>query len=505
MRLLIPTHAVATGGELGSLQLMTASLFIAELEYISCRWNENNLSMPQVVTARLVHLHLFAVPTAIQTELGSGQIASKMKHHINGLALLLLLAIGLFSRPAHATDFSESVLYGFCDQCKSGYEPRSWMYREPPGNLFGTTFGGDGTVYELVYSGTKNKYTHKVLHNFCSKTDCTDGGFPTSGLIADQSGNLYGTASGGGAHDGGVIYTESFDQLSGKWTYKVLYSFCAKANCTDGKTPFAGLTADDSGNLYGTTYNGGANGFGSIYELEFDQTKQKWVEKVLYSFNCSQSGCAAGANPDFGLYLDPFGNFFGVANDGPSGGGVAFEMSFNQAKQKWVYATIYNFCSEQNCPDGSDPSGRLVADSSGNLYGVTSSGGTHGEGTVYMLSGSGNQWGHSVLYNFCISETCPDGETPTGVLYLDASNNIYGTVPSGAAFNSGAVYQLSYDANKKQWAEGLLYSFCAKTNCVDGSVPTSGVIVDDSGNFYGTTEAGDGGTNGTVYELSPAK
>jgi uncharacterized repeat protein (TIGR03803 family) len=268
-------------------------------------------------------------------------------------------------------------------------------------------------------------------------------------------------------------------------------------------TPYAGLTVDDSGNLYGTTYAGGAHGYGTVYELAFDQTKQKWVEKVLYSFNCGTNTCPDGGNPALGLYLDSNGNFFGTTTMGANSVGAIFELSFDQAKQKWVEAVLYSFCGEKSCADGSSPSGRIAADSAGNLYGTTAGGGSHGQGTVYELSFSGNQWSYSVLYSFCSGETCPDGQTPSGILNVDATPTLTGTTYAGGANNSGTVYQLTYDQQTKQWVHSILYSFCAKENCTDGDIPTAGVIPDGSGNFYGTTEAGD--VDGTVFELSPSQ
>jgi uncharacterized repeat protein (TIGR03803 family) len=426
-----------------------------------------------------------------------------------GLVRLLALAAAPFAAVAGsalAAGYQESVLYGFCDQCSQGYEPRSWLYQEPSGNLFGTTFGGGhangGTIYELSYNG-QNQFSYSVLYDFCSKTDCTDGGGTTSGLIADQSGNLYGTTIVGGAHANGTIYELSYNQTNGTWTHTVLYSFCAKTNCPDGSTPYAGLTVDDSGNFYGTTYIGGAHNDGTVYELQFDQAKQKWVENVLYSFSCGPNSCPKGAMPVLGLYMDEFGNLFGSTSMGAHSGGNLFEMTFDQSKQKWVYSDIYDFCAKKGCDDGSSPSGRLVPDTSGNLYGTTGTGGAHGQGEVYVLTPAKKGWSLSILYSFCTGETCPDGQSPTGALHIDSGQNIFGTTGAGGANNSGTVYELSYNANTKTWSHGILYSFCAEENCTDGSIPTSGVIEDVNGNFYGTTEAG--GVFGTAYELSPTR
>src|ERR1700733_7356931 len=133
-------------------------------------------------------------------------------------AALAMAGIGT-ATGALAQSYKESVLFGFCDQCSKGYEPLSWLYRETTGNLFGITHLGSnsgGTAYELVYDQTKQSYTRQILHGFCTQANCSDGGAPYAGVIADQSGNLYGTASAKGANNGGVIYELYFDQTKQK-------------------------------------------------------------------------------------------------------------------------------------------------------------------------------------------------------------------------------------------------------------------------------------------------
>jgi uncharacterized repeat protein (TIGR03803 family) len=431
--------------------------------------------------------------------------------NVRSLGVLALVAASLaaFSAAscASAAGYKEKVLYGFCDQCSDGYVPRSWLYEDPSGNLFGTTEDGGhangGTIYELVFDAAKQKYSHSVLHKFCSKKDCTDGGGTVSGLIADESGNLYGTTINGGTHGSGTVYELSFDQIKDTWSYSVLYDFCAKTNCPDGSTPDAGLIVDQSGNFYGTTHDGGTNNFGTVYELVFDQAKQKWTEQVLYNFSCETDSCPQGASPTLGLFMDENGDLFGATPFGVYSGGNVFEMTFDQAKQKWVYRDIYDFCPNTGCDDGSVPSGRLIEDSTGNLYSTTASGGVHGGGTVYSLSPFKKGWRHSVLYNFCVDETCSDGRAPSGTLYMDMSQDIFGTTGAGGANTSGTVYELSLDPNTRQWGHSILYSFCVKQNCADGSIPGAGVIHDTLGDLFGTTNGGGGGTFGTVFELTP--
>ncbi|HEY1614476.1 MAG TPA: choice-of-anchor tandem repeat GloVer-containing protein [Rhizomicrobium sp.] len=411
-------------------------------------------------------------------------------------------ALVLHASGAHAAPYNESVLFGFCDQCKDGYEPRSWVYQDAAGDLFGTTFGGsvkDGTVFELQYDESSKTYTHVVVHGFCTETKCSDGAAPYSGLIAAGEERLFGTTSAGGAFGGGTIYELSYDAIHDDWNYRVVYDFCAKADCADGETPYAGLTADPQGNLYGTTYNGGANGYGTVFELTFTAANETRLS-TLFSFDCTSESCPDGGNPSEGLYIDAAGNLFGTSAFGANSAGTVFELSYDDSTKSWVHTDIYDFCESTGCPDGGSPSSRLVADASGNLYGTTFVGGTKDQGAVYRLSPGGKGWNESVIYSFCTSENCPNGQSPSGALWLDDNGDIYGTTYAGGANNSGIVYRLGGGASSRKVAFSILYSFCSQADCADGSVPTSGVIADESGNFYGTTESG--ALGGTVFELS---
>jgi uncharacterized repeat protein (TIGR03803 family) len=219
---------------------------------------------------------------------------------------------------------TETVLYSFCSKpsCSDGANPQAGLIADSSGNLYGTTEGGGasseaGVVFKLSPSGTET-----VLYSFCSKPSCSDGAFPVAGLIADRAGNLYGTTSGGGAilpgsSGGGVVF-----KLSPRGTETVLYSFCSKPSCSDGANPDAGLIADRSGNLYGTTSGGGASSLGVVFKLSPSRT-----ETVLYSF-CSKPSCSDGRDPEAGLIADSSGNLYGTtAAGGASSDGVVFELT----------------------------------------------------------------------------------------------------------------------------------------------------------------------------------
>jgi uncharacterized repeat protein (TIGR03803 family) len=203
-------------------------------------------------------------------------------------------------------------------------------------------------------------------------TACTDGANPGAGLIGDANGNLYGTTGFGGADDVGIVFKIHADGTN----YTILHTF---EFGTDGQFP-SGVSADASGNLYGTTQLGGANGAGSVFKLAPDGSNYA----VLYNF-CSLSNCADGSEPTAGLILDADGNLYGtVPNGGANGWGVVFALS-----PSGTYTVLYSFCSLPSCADGSTPEGNLAALSPGNLYGTTATGGSNNEGTVYQLTNTG--------------------------------------------------------------------------------------------------------------------
>jgi uncharacterized repeat protein (TIGR03803 family) len=327
-----------------------------------------------------------------------------------------------------------------------------------------TDFAGCGTAFELLPPAKSGgAWTETVLHTF---TGPPDGAISQAGLVQDAQGNLYGTTTSGGAYSFGTVFELLPPAKSGgTWTETVLYSFCSASGCADGATPLAGLLLDAQGNLYGTTEcgaNGGAYGSGTVFKLAPPAVEGgSWTETVLYSF-CPVSGCADGANPLAGLILDAQGNLYGTTfAGGADGGGTVFRLSPPvQPSVKWGYAALYSFCSESNCTDGVNPwTGFLVRDAAGNLYGTTSGGGdpaacTGGCGTVFELlppAKSGGPWTETLLHSFCPDGVpCSDGTTPEAGLVRDAQGNLYGTTEGGGDdyancidYGCGTVFKLA--------------------------------------------------------------
>ena len=262
-----------------------------------------------------------------------------------------------------------------------GQKPFGSLVFDSAGNLYGTTsmngLYGKGTVFEVSPNGTET-----VLYNFGNGTG--DGQKPLGNLILDSAGNLYGTTSEGGAFGNGTVF-----QLSPNGTETVLYNF---GNGGDGQNPDAGLIFDTSNNLYGTTAIGGAFGNGTVFELSPNGVGG-WTETVLYSFGSGGDG----QNPEAGLVLDTSGNLYGTTvNGGAFGGGTVFQLSPTHGccRENLVH-------SFGNGADGRNPYAGVIFDSSGNLYGTTANGGGNSGGTAFELSPSGGGgWTEAFSYSF---------------------------------------------------------------------------------------------------------
>jgi uncharacterized repeat protein (TIGR03803 family) len=446
------------------------------------------------------------------------------------IAVAAAVAFALTPVGSASASYTLTTLHGFCAKtaCADGSQSESSVVTDSAGNLYGATVNGgvygSGTIFELAFDGTR--YSYKVLYSFCSQSagsvSCTDGAFPYSNLILDTSGNLYGTTEGGGGAEGqtqaGTVFKLVPNADHTKWTYKEIYDFCVSSNCSDGSSPFAGLTyaGQASGALYngtsalfGTTTYGGAHNSGTTYKLVLVQGPVKRKEQVLHDF-CGSTNCPDGAVP-FGLVADAKANLFGVTQYGGGSdaqsinSGVLYELV---RKNSYTERVLHTFCSQAFCADGSSPIAAPAFDSRSRLIGTTYSGG-QAHGLVYRLSPRTAQF--TVLYDFCSESGCADGEEPHAGVMLDANDNVFGTTAYGGS-GANCTYQRACGTVWRLHNGKLtvLYSFCSKANCGDGTYPYgdySGLVRDASGDLFGTTSYwgpnGDGSQGGTVFELTP--
>jgi uncharacterized repeat protein (TIGR03803 family) len=318
---------------------------------------------------------------------------------------------------------------------------------------------------------------------------------PYAGLTFDKAGNLYGTTQLGGAYNQGTVF--ELTPSSAGWTVTVLYSF---PGGHDGSQPTANVILDASGRLYGTTSSGGGGscspGCGVVFELA--PVSGGWRESVLYAF----TGGGDGREPQGDLVFDAAGNLYGTtllggntATNCSSGCGTVFKLT--PGIGGWTQSVLHAFAGGN---DGASPYAGLTFDTAGNIYGTTSAGGASGKGTIFKLSPSGG-WTESVLYAFTGG---PDGASPRGGLILDAAGNLYGTAFQGGTTGYGVVFELLPNS-RGAWEEKELHRFAN----APAANPISGLIFDTAGNLYGTTMLGAdlnscAGGCGTLFRLTPA-
>jgi uncharacterized repeat protein (TIGR03803 family) len=408
------------------------------------------------------------------------------------LNLLIAATVALLLAPVVWAKPKFEILYAFkC--CSQGAGLWSSLIFDKAGNLYGTSSGGgaygDGTVYELTPK-SNGKWSEKVLHSF---DFYDDGESPLGAVTFDPAGNLYGTTYDGGAYGGGTAF-ELTPNSDGNWTETTLYNFCSQGPyCNDGAEAASGVVIDSTGNLYGPALVGGSDGGGVVFDLTMNSTG--WTESVLYNFG-SQEG--DGSLPYAGLIWDAAGNLYGTTeNGGTYSAGTVYEMK--HSADGWKEHTIYEFKGGKN--DGAGPRvGALVFDKSGNLYGTTTGGGTHecfgtgGCGTVYRLTRDPHgYWKDSILYDFVGGRF---GDNPGAGVAVDAAGNLYGGTLYGGS-GCGLLYELKRHPHGK-WKYSIVHTFEGS----DGCQPNANMVLDSKGNLYGTTIGGYGPA-GVVYEVTP--
>ena len=401
--------------------------------------------------------------------------------------------------PALAQTFT--ILHYFTGGA-DGSDPVAGVTIGGGGILYGTTFeGGNGTVgavFKLAQQGSG--WTLAPLYEF---TYGSDGYQPEGPLTVGPDGAVYGTTKYGGSGSGsaGTVFKvqpppSRCHTVTCFWSETVLHSFLGGANDGSGPTS-TNLVFDQAGNLYGTTEYGGSGsggecfgGCGTVFELS--PSSGGWTFSVIHSF---QYNGIDGTMPQYGVILDPAGNLYGTTEyggnaSGQYGGGTAFEMS--PSGGTWTEDILYNYPSWE---DGSPSQpGPLIRDASGNLYGTTEFP-AQGAETIFELTPSDGSWRFSTLYTF--------GNCSPQPLALDTAGNLYGACAVGGQNNDGWVFELTNHGGA--WTVTDLHDFMGS----DGYIPVGPVVLDSSGNLYGTTTLGGtlggcaGEGCGVVWEITP--
>ena len=314
--------------------------------------------------------------------------------------------------------------------------------------------------------------TLSTLYSFCSQANCADGEYPLGRLVQGTDGNFYGTTFQQGAAGGGTVY-----KLTPSGALTTLHSF---AGYSDGAQPYAGLIQATDGNFYGvTTIDGGVGqDVGTVFKITSGGT--------FTSLHAFAGYPADGGNPWPPLLQASDGNFYGTTYEGGAPNvGIVFKITAAGS-----LTIVHTFCTQSGCPDGANPQAGLVQGSDGNLYGTAVGGGTNGEGTVFKITTSGTL---TTLHSFAIT----DGAAPSGTLVQASDGNFYGTTYEGGASNNGTVFAMTPGGTLT-----TLYSFCSQSGCADGSSPQGGLVQDTDGTFYGTTYHGGADSIGTIFSLS---
>lgn len=305
--------------------------------------------------------------------------------------------------------------------------------------------------------------------------DETDGANPYYVFLVQGADGQLYGTTPGGGADGGGTVFKI--TTSGKFT--TIYNFCSVANCDDGYGPVGGLVLGTDGNFYGTTANGGTGvsngGGGTVFKLTPSGTLT-----TLYNF-CSQENCPDGYEPYVGLVQASNGILYGTTS---LGGAADFGTAFS-ITTTGKFTSLWSFLSAGS---GGFPDSGLVQGANGNLYGVT----YYGGGTVYEITTAGKL---TTLFQF----NGANGDGPTGTLFLASNGTFYGTTSAGGANGSGTIFSMTA-AGK---VTTNLYNFCALTNCADGGTPWAGLIQASDGNLYGVTSADGANGGGTVFQFSP--
>jgi uncharacterized repeat protein (TIGR03803 family) len=428
--------------------------------------------------------------------LGSRKPLALLSSKVVALAFVLLL----IGTAAHAQTFT--VIHSFLGG-PDGNEPAYGLTIDPAGNIYGSTFSGDdgtGTIFRLRYRNSN--WQVNPLYVFTGGPN-SPGAVNYSGVIIGAGGVLFGTTAYGGEGNcatwGGTLGCGTVFKLRPPIT------FCVSAVCywqetrlfqfdgaAGGATPYGGMPVfDHAGNLYGTTYAGGggncSGGCGLVYELT--PSNGSWTQTVLYRFN---GGTGDGSYPWAGVVFDQAGNLYGTTQlGGQFGYGTIYQLT--PSGSGWTEKVLYNF---QRQHDGGWPYAGVVLDAAGNLYGATTVGGTGDGGTVFELSPSGSDWNYQTLCSFQrqLGELAGG---PVATPLMDTAGNLYGATGGDGAFGFGSVFKATNSGGT--WSCTPLYNF---TSGNDGRLPRSNLVMDSSGNLYGTAAGGANGY-GVAYQITP--
>jgi len=403
------------------------------------------------------------------------------------LTCAAMLFAFLATRATYAS--TTQVIYSFAGD-EDGEYADTELVMDGGGNLYGTTVQGGDFASGTVFqlAPSANGWTHTVLYSF---TGGTDGGEPYKGVTLDAQGNIYGTAGVGGKFVGPCSDTGCgvVFKLTKSQGGWAFSVIHSFTGGNDGYGPGVGVTVDTHGDVFGTTPTGGANGLGVVFLLKSDGNGH-WGERVIHTFTGGTDGAGGSAGR---LVLDSAGNLYGVCTTGgANGAGTVYKLAPAPVGE-WTETTLYAF---KGAPDSGFPYGGLIADKNGNLYGTTYYSGANDLGTVYKLAFRNGVLTEVGFYSF---RGGADGSGPISTLAADAAGNLYGTTSEGgAACGCGTIFKIAL-------AGGATYSVAYRfQGAPDGAFVYNGMVADAAGkNFYGATVHGGTNDEGAIYQFTP--
>jgi len=374
-----------------------------------------------------------------------------------------------------------TILYSFTNTATSGANPYAALVKGADGNFYGTTYSGGsanlGTVFKITPTG---EFTQ--LYSFKGRTM---GANPYAGLIQGDDNNFYGTTVFGGANNLGTVFQLITDGIAPNTKLTVLHSFSDSPN-SDGTTPYSSLVKGKDGKFYGTTFSGGASGFGAIFSIT---SKGDFLR--LYSFSGSID--KDGANPYAALVqLSSDNCLYGITRvGGANKSGAIFKITTGEAP---TYTKLYGFA--RNSTDGSQPYAALVEGGDKWLYGTTSTGGLNDLGSVFKINPLEiNEEGEGYVQLHSFSGTSNNGVNPYAPLIQGADGNFYGTTYAGGVNYLGSIFNITSTGRFN-----LMHNFFGTPN--DGAHPYAAISQGQDGDFYGTTFKGGFSNFGSIFKIT---
>jgi uncharacterized repeat protein (TIGR03803 family) len=413
--------------------------------------------------------------------------SSRLKHRSSGLVLAILcLAASSVASTGAASAQTLTTLVNFGGA--NGEDPYAGLIADPNGDLFGTTvYGGasdEGSMFEILKTSAGYANTPTTLASFNGTDGAMPIGTPKAALVADAYGNLFGTTYEGGAFNDGTVFEIANTSSGYASTPTTVVSF----DGTNGANPFAGLTIDAKGDLFGTTFQGGLTDGGTVFEIVNTSSGYATTPTTLVSFNA-----AIGQNPLGGLIADAKGDLFGTTEyGGASYSGTVFEIVNTSSGYATTPTTLVSF----NGTDGAYPSAGLIADANGDLFGTTEYGGASNDGTVFEIANTSS--GYASTPTTLVSFNGTDGANPFAGLIADGKGNLFGTDNAGGPSDDGTVFEVAKTSSGYASTPTVLVNF----NGTNGANPKAGLVADMNGNLFGTTYDGGASDVGTVFEVT---